>query len=91
MATILNLETSTSVCSVSLSKDGMVEFHKENYLNMSHATSLGVFVEEALEFAKKNNHKLDAISVSCGPGSYTGLRIAKKIINTFFTKTFKHH
>ena len=75
MATILNIETSTSVCSVALTKDGAVEFHKENYQNMSHATNLGVFVEEALEFAKKNELKLDAVSVSCGPGSYTGLRI----------------
>ena len=58
-----------------LSKDGGVEFHKENYQNMSHASSLGVFVEEALDFANKKNFTLDAISVSCGPGSYTGLRI----------------
>ena len=75
MSTILNIETSTSVCSVALSRDGGVEFHKENYQNMSHASSLGVFVEDALEFAKKNDITIEAIAVSCGPGSYTGLRI----------------
>jgi universal bacterial protein YeaZ len=75
MATILNIETSTNICSVALSKDGGIEFHKEAYDGPSHAKNLGVFVEEALEFADSKNFKIDAVAVSCGPGSYTGLRI----------------
>ena len=75
MPTILNLETSTTVCSVALSRDGGVEFHKEAYEGLSHAKNLAVFVEEALSFAKAKGWNIDAVAVSCGPGSYTGLRI----------------
>ncbi|MDO5571442.1 MAG: tRNA (adenosine(37)-N6)-threonylcarbamoyltransferase complex dimerization subunit type 1 TsaB [Bacteroidales bacterium] len=75
MAVILNIETSTNICSVALSKDGGIEFHKEAYEGPSHAKNLGVFVEEALKFAQSKNFKIDAVAVSCGPGSYTGLRI----------------
>ncbi len=75
MPVILNIETSTSVCSVALTRDGGVEFHKENYEGLAHAKNLGPFVEEAIAFAKKNNYEIDAVAVSCGPGSYTGLRI----------------
>lgn len=75
MPTILNIETSTVPCSVALTRDGGVEFHKEAYEGPSHAKNLGPFVEEALSFAKKKNYTIDAVSVSCGPGSYTGLRI----------------
>ena len=75
MPVILNIETSTNVCSVALTKDGAVEFHKEHYEGPSHASTLGVFVEEALNYAKTKSLKLDSVAVSCGPGSYTGLRI----------------
>ncbi len=75
MPAILNIETSTNVCSVALTKDGAVEFHKEAFDGPSHAKNLGVFVEEALAFARSKNIKPDAVAVSCGPGSYTGLRI----------------
>ena len=75
MPIILNIETSTTVCSVALSKDGGIEFHKEAYEGLSHAKNLAVFVEEAFSFAKKKNWDIDAVAVSCGPGSYTGLRI----------------
>lgn len=75
MPTILNLETSTTVCSVALSRDGGVEFHKEAYEGLSHAKNLAVFTEEALAFARTKGWTIDAIAVSCGPGSYTGLRI----------------
>ena len=75
MATILNIETSTNVCSVALSKDGAIEFHKESFEGPSHAKNLGVFVKEALDFVKNKNFNLDCVAVSCGPGSYTGLRI----------------
>ena len=75
MAVILNIETSTSVCSVALSKDGTVVFNRHNYDGQSHATHLGVFVQEALEYTKVNDLTLEAVAISCGPGSYTGLRI----------------
>ena len=75
MPCILSIETSTSVCSVALSADGKVLFEKTSFDGPSHASLLGVFVEEALVELKKKEKKLDAVAVSSGPGSYTGLRI----------------
>lgn len=75
MPCILHIETSTSVCSVAISEDGQAIFSKEDLNGPSHAVSLGVFVDEALSFADSHAIVLDAVSVSCGPGSYTGLRI----------------
>ncbi len=75
MALILNIETSTEVCSVCLAKDGEVIAVKESFEGKTHAKLLTVFIEELL---KENNLKvknMDAIAVSMGPGSYTGLRI----------------
>ena len=75
MSCILNIETSTSACSVSVSQDGAAIFVKEALKGPSHAVSLGVFVDEALSFIDSHAIPLDAVAVSCGPGSYTGLRI----------------
>ena len=75
MSCILNIETSTEVCSVSVSQDGLSLFSKEDFNGPSRAVSLGVFVDEALSFADSRGIPLDAVAVSCGPGSYTGLRI----------------
>ena len=75
MSCILSIETSTSVCSVALSAEGKVLFEKSSFEGPSHAALLGVFVEEALSVLKENERKLDAVAVSSGPGSYTGLRI----------------
>lgn len=75
MSCILHIETSTSVCSVALSQDGEVIFCRENLEGPSHAVSCGVYVDEALSFAESHAIPLDAVAVSKGPGSYTGLRI----------------
>ncbi|MCL1626702.1 tRNA (adenosine(37)-N6)-threonylcarbamoyltransferase complex dimerization subunit type 1 TsaB [Bacteroides caecicola] len=75
MSCILHIETSTDVCSVAVSQDGASIFSKEDFNGPSHAVTLGVFVDEALSFADSHAIPVDAVAVSCGPGSYTGLRI----------------
>ncbi|MBR6489125.1 MAG: tRNA (adenosine(37)-N6)-threonylcarbamoyltransferase complex dimerization subunit type 1 TsaB [Muribaculaceae bacterium] len=75
MANILNIETSTSVCSVALGSDGQIVDHYENYDGQTHATLLSQFIKDALNTANRKELTLDAIAVSIGPGSYTGLRI----------------
>ena len=75
MATILNIETSTTVCSVALGSDGQVVDHYENYEGQTHATLLSRFINDALNTVARKELTLDAIAVSLGPGSYTGLRI----------------
>lgn len=75
MSCILNIETSTDVCSLAVSVDGDLVFSKEDHSVHNHSVSLGVFVDEALSFIDDRHIPLDAVAVSCGPGSYTGLRI----------------
>ena len=75
MATILHIETSTDVCSVALTTESQVLDHRENYEGQTHATLLSQYVKEMLDYARSRDLKLDAIAVSIGPGSYTGLRI----------------
>lgn len=76
MALILNLETATKVCSVSLAQNGSEIYTKEVCTeNFSHAENLNVFIEEVLQKSGKKISDLEAIAVSEGPGSYTGLRI----------------
>ena len=76
MAYILNIETSTTNCSVALSQNGIVVGIKEdNNLEYSHAERLHVYIDEVLKVAKISIDQLEAIAVSKGPGSYTGLRI----------------
>lgn len=75
MATILNIETSSKKCSVALTKDGVVEFEMEDSSEMNHAVSLAPYVERCMEELKRKEEKLNAVAVSLGPGSYTGLRI----------------
>jgi tRNA threonylcarbamoyladenosine biosynthesis protein TsaB len=76
MSLILNIETATKNCSVSLSKDGDVLFFREiAEAGYSHAEKLHVFIEEVLFQSKHNYSELSAVAVSQGPGSYTGLRI----------------
>ena len=75
MACILNIETSTDVCSVAVSENGACIFDEEDHSGPNHAVKLGVFVDEALSFTDNHAIPFDAVAVSCGPGSYTGLRI----------------
>ncbi len=75
MAVILYIETATRNCSVALGRDEECLFRLLSQDGPSHASRLGAYVDEALRFAKKNSLALEAVAVSCGPGSYTGLRI----------------
>lgn len=75
MATILNIDTSTQVCSVALCADGQVIDHHENYDGMTHSTLLSAFIESCMKRLRLREQPLDAVAVSIGPGSYTGLRI----------------
>jgi tRNA threonylcarbamoyladenosine biosynthesis protein TsaB len=75
MSVILHIETATPVCSCALSENGQIIFNRQNREGLSHAVLLGVFVDEAVAFARSRQKTIDAIAVSSGPGSYTGLRI----------------
>jgi tRNA threonylcarbamoyladenosine biosynthesis protein TsaB len=75
MALILHIETSTSVCSVAVSLDGKVLFSQTDRKGPSHATLIGPYLDKALTVVEETGRKLDAVAVSAGPGSYTGLRI----------------
>ncbi|HEY5507279.1 MAG TPA: tRNA (adenosine(37)-N6)-threonylcarbamoyltransferase complex dimerization subunit type 1 TsaB [Paludibacter sp.] len=72
---ILHIETSTNICSIAVSENGRCLFSKSDSEGMNHAALLSVFIAEAMEFLKSASKKLDAVAVSSGPGSYTGLRI----------------
>ena len=75
MSTIIHIETSTDVCSVALSENGQCIFHQEDRKGPSHARILAPFVEDAVSMADSHAMPIDAVAVSSGPGSYTGLRI----------------
>ena len=73
MSCILLIETSAKICSAALAVDGKVVFSKRNDEGMAHARLLPGFVDEVLK--NLGGAKIDAVAVSSGPGSYTGLRI----------------
>lgn len=76
MGVILNLETATTNCSVCIARDGEILVLKEDDTpNYSHSEQLHVFIGECLEEVGLKTTDLDAVAVSKGPGSYTGLRI----------------
>ncbi|WP_321310769.1 tRNA (adenosine(37)-N6)-threonylcarbamoyltransferase complex dimerization subunit type 1 TsaB [Marinifilum fragile] len=75
MALLLNIETSTAICSVALGKDGNLLALKENKEGMKHASHLTVFIENILKENNLSTADLDGVAISMGPGSYTGLRI----------------
>jgi len=75
MPDILLIETSTSLCSVALAVDGRVAARRESSLPRAHASMTAPFVQEVLREAGLTARELDAVCVSAGPGSYTGLRV----------------
>lgn len=75
MGYILNIETSGRICSAALTKEGVLETQYDDSEGMAHATRLAPFVDRLMEEVTRKEEKLDAVAVSIGPGSYTGLRI----------------
>lgn len=75
MIRILNIETATKVCSVNIAANGKIIAERETNGIFNHAEKLAVFIQELLAETKMEANELDAIAVSEGPGSYTGLRI----------------
>lgn len=72
---ILQIETATPVCSVALSRNGQTIAFKEASEQNIHASQLTLFIEDVMDEAAMQLAELDAVAVSAGPGSYTGLRI----------------
>ncbi|RYG16309.1 MAG: tRNA (adenosine(37)-N6)-threonylcarbamoyltransferase complex dimerization subunit type 1 TsaB [Chitinophagaceae bacterium] len=75
MAIIIQIETATKVCSAAISKNGKTIALKEEMASNIHASSLTLFIKEVMDSAGLQFTDVDAIAVSKGPGSYTGLRI----------------
>ncbi len=79
MSKILCIETSTEVCSVALSENGTVTDFREDITGQNHSRLLTVFINDLLRSNNLKATELDAVAVSEGPGSYTGLRIGVSV------------
>lgn len=75
MAVILNIDTSTDSCSAALTAEGMVLEHFEDFEYHNHAALLSDMIKGCLDHLRRHEMSLDAVAVTTGPGSYTGLRI----------------
>lgn len=75
MAFILTIETSTKVCSVALHEKGNLISFKERFVPNSHSELINNFIDDVLKEAKVQKSEINAVCISSGPGSYTGLRI----------------
>src|ERR1035437_5134829 len=75
MIHILSIETSTTVCSVCVTADEKISSFREINSGYTHAENLHIFIEEVLKEANLSFSQLNAVAMSKGPGSYTGLRI----------------
>jgi tRNA threonylcarbamoyladenosine biosynthesis protein TsaB len=79
MALILNIETSTEVCSVNISRNGLLIAERESTEGMNHSRLLTVYIDELINETGIPASGIDAVAVSKGPGSYTGLRIGVSV------------
>jgi tRNA threonylcarbamoyladenosine biosynthesis protein TsaB len=79
MAVILNIETSTEVCSVNISRHGQLIAERESSEGMNHSRLLTIYIDELLHETGYPASALDAVAISKGPGSYTGLRIGVSV------------
>jgi tRNA threonylcarbamoyladenosine biosynthesis protein TsaB len=79
MGIILLLETSTEVCSVALAKEGKILDLEENQEGLNHSELLTFYIEMILKRNNLHTNEIDAVAVSKGPGSYTGLRIGVSV------------
>lgn len=79
MGLILNIETTSPVCSACLAQEGEILAFREDDSGTSHARLLTVFIHELLDETKRHCRELDAVAVSAGPGSYTGLRVGYSV------------
>ena len=75
MAKILLIESTTEVCSVAIAVDKKIAVERENSIGRTHAAELAVFIDTCINEWNDAIESIDAIAVSMGPGSYTGLRI----------------
>ncbi|MBK6266670.1 tRNA (adenosine(37)-N6)-threonylcarbamoyltransferase complex dimerization subunit type 1 TsaB [Marivirga sp. S37H4] len=75
MITILSIETATSICSVAIHQDSKTLASADLFLEKSHSASLSLLIEQLLSHCDLRLADLNAVAVSSGPGSYTGLRI----------------
>ena len=75
MALILSIETATPVCSVALHHHGIIKASSHLFVEQSASSKLAVMIDELLQRCQVATGELNAIAVSAGPGSFTGLRI----------------
>jgi tRNA threonylcarbamoyladenosine biosynthesis protein TsaB len=80
---LLHLETATAVCSAALSDNGRLVAYRQSDEPRAHAAMLTIFIDELLKQAGIEASAVDAVSISAGPGSYTGLRIASSVAKGF--------